>query len=248
MSSRPSRWTATGDDDLLWEQVAYYRARAPEYDEWFERRGRYDRGPEVNAAWQDEAAIVRAALDTFAPRGDVLEIAGGTGLWTQHLAAHASTLTVLDSAPEMLAANQTRSEPLCRERGVPLDLVRGDVFRWRPAAGCSYDVVFFGFWLSHVPDARFDAFWATVRRWLRPGGRVFFVDSRFAPTSIASDHPIPDPAGSVAVRRLNDGRTYRIVKRFLEPQPLAARLTGLGWRVEVGATETFFLHGQGGPA
>lgn len=32
---------------LLHHQIAYYRARATEYDEWFYRQGRYDRGPEV---------------------------------------------------------------------------------------------------------------------------------------------------------------------------------------------------------
>ena len=37
----------TIDDDILEEQRAYYRARAPEYENWIHRRGRYDRGPEV---------------------------------------------------------------------------------------------------------------------------------------------------------------------------------------------------------
>ena len=46
------------DDPLLQEQVAYYRARAAEYDEWWYRTGRYDRGPEHRAAWQREIAVV----------------------------------------------------------------------------------------------------------------------------------------------------------------------------------------------
>ncbi len=37
------------DDELLGEQAAYYRARAPEYDDWWQRTGRYDRGPEATA-------------------------------------------------------------------------------------------------------------------------------------------------------------------------------------------------------
>ena len=35
------------DDALLAEQRAYYRARAPEYDEWWQRHDRYDRGPDL---------------------------------------------------------------------------------------------------------------------------------------------------------------------------------------------------------
>src|SRR5262245_32728734 len=38
-------------DQILLEQVDYYRARANEYDEWFMRQGRYDRGSEHRAAW-----------------------------------------------------------------------------------------------------------------------------------------------------------------------------------------------------
>jgi demethylmenaquinone methyltransferase/2-methoxy-6-polyprenyl-1,4-benzoquinol methylase len=64
--------------DVLQQQVDYYRARAGEYDEWFLRQGRYDRGAELNAHWFGEVATVVAALDAFGPRGDVLEFACGT--------------------------------------------------------------------------------------------------------------------------------------------------------------------------
>lgn len=235
----------TDGDARLAEQMAYYRARASEYDEWFERRGRYDRGPEVNATWRAEVQAVRGALDRFAPAGDVLEIAGGTGLWSERLAAHAGSLTVVDSAPEMLELNRARAAPRCASRGVPLDLVEADVYGWQPPAGRRFDVVFFSFWLSHVPESRFASFWSSVENWLAPGGRVFFIDSRHAPASMAVDHPVPDAGGSEAVRRLDDGRTYRIVKRFYEPGALSARLSELGWQLEVEATPTFFLWGRG---
>ena len=48
---------------LLQEQVDYYRARAGEYDEWFFRQGRYDRGPAHRDSWLAEVAIVEAALN-----------------------------------------------------------------------------------------------------------------------------------------------------------------------------------------
>ena len=72
-------------DELIAQQISYYQARAGEYDEWFLRQGRYDRGPEINRQWFTEVEEVRRALDAFAPGGDVLELAGGTGLWTEQL-------------------------------------------------------------------------------------------------------------------------------------------------------------------
>ena len=39
---------------ILEEQISYYRARAPEYDEWFLRKGRYDVGADDNQRWHAE--------------------------------------------------------------------------------------------------------------------------------------------------------------------------------------------------
>ena len=47
-------------------------------------------------------------------------------------------------------------------------------------------------------------------------------------------------------RRLNDGRTFRIIKLFYRPDELAARLMELGWRIIVQATTHYFLYGYGG--
>src|SRR5205814_8227132 len=157
------------NDRTLQEQIAYYDARANEYDEWFLRRRRYDRGPALNRKWFDEVGQVAAALNAFAPTGQVLELACGTGLWTQRLAGYATHVTAVDSSDKMLALNRARVGE------AKVDHLRADIFSWRPDR--QYDVVFFGFWLSHVPPERFDSFWDLVRACLRPEGRVFFVDS-----------------------------------------------------------------------
>ena len=71
---------------ILKQQLEYYRARAAEYDQWFNRQGRYDRGPTSNQQWRNEVEISRRALRQFQPNGRVLEIACGTGIWTEELA------------------------------------------------------------------------------------------------------------------------------------------------------------------
>lgn len=226
-------------DELIAQQISYYQARAGEYDEWFLRQGRYDRGPEINRQWFTEVEEVRRALDAFAPGGDVLELAGGTGLWTEQLLRQAGRVTVVDSSPEMLALNRER---LQSDR---VRYIQADLFSWLPDA--QYDVVFFGFWLSHVPADRFAAFWKLVRRSLHSDGRVFFVDSRYDQSSTAVDHELEGPESAAVTRRLNDGREYRIVKRYYVPADLEHQLTGLGWTVTVKATPNYFLYGFGAP-
>ncbi len=223
--------------ELLDEQIAYYRARAAEYDEWFFRQGRYDRGEAHRREWFAEVATVEAALARARPGGEVLELACGTGLWTRHLVAGATRVTAVDASAEVLLINRARVG------SAKVDYVQADLFQWAPPT--RYDFVFFGFWLSHVPGERFEAFWALVRRALRPSGTVFVVDNQAAPEATARDQRVE--AKGVVERRLNDGRTFRIVKVFYEPGALAARLSGLGWRAEVRATPSFFLYGRVSP-
>ena len=225
---------ADGEHGVLDEQIAYYRARASEYDEWFLREGRYDRGEEHRRSWFGEVATIEAALAEASPGGDILELACGTGLWTRHLAAKATRLTAVDASSEVIAINRSRVQsPRVR-------YVEADLFRWTPSA--TYDFVFFGFWLSHVPLDRFDAFWTMVKRALRPSGTAFFVDSLAAQDATARDQQWE--TDGIVERRLNDGQTFRIVKIFYEPSGLTTRLTALGWTPDIRATRNFFVYGH----
>ncbi|HEX6750946.1 MAG TPA: class I SAM-dependent methyltransferase [Longimicrobium sp.] len=227
------------DADLIEQQKEYYRARAGEYDEWFERTGRYDRGPDHRARWFAEVDEVRAALEGFRPAGRVLELACGTGWWTEQLVRWADEVTAVDASEEVLELNRRRVDDgrVRRERA--------DIFAWRPDG--AYDVVFFSFWLSHVPPERFAAFWEMVRGALAPGGRVFFVDSLRTELSTATDHRLSDEGDVVLERKLNDGRRFHIYKVFYETGDLQRQLEALGWRADVRATESFFLYGQASP-
>jgi len=227
------------DHDLIEQQKDYYRARAGEYDEWFQREGRYDRGPEHRARWFAEVDEVRAALERFRPAGRVLELACGTGWWTEQLVRFADSVTAVDASDEVLELNRRRvgDAKVRRERA--------DIFAWRPDA--AYDVVFFSFWLSHVPPERFDGFWAMVREALAPGGRVFFIDSLRTELSTATDHRLAGEGDVVLERKLNDGRRFHIYKVFYDPAELTAKLNSIGWRAEVRATGSFFLHGEASP-
>ena len=223
----------TADAGLVEQQISYYRARAPEYDEWFLRQGRHDRGEEWNRAWFSEVEEVCEELSRFRPVGKILELACGTGLWTEQLARYADHITAVDASPEVLKLNQER---LGDDQ---IRYVQADLFEWKPDA--LYDAAFFGFWLSHVPPDRFTAFWDLVRSALKPGGRVFFVDSLSLESVSSKNHHSED---QTSLRQLNDGREFRIYKVFYEPDELSSRLRVFGWNVRVRTTE-HILYGFG---
>jgi hypothetical protein len=96
-----------------------------------------------------------------------------------------------------------------------------------------------------------------VRRCLRPGGPVWFCDNanpelgwragvlpRPEALYVSGDATI-DPRTRITTRELPDGRAYRVVKRFFEPDDLTRELDGLGFETSVGNTQWAFLLGRG---
>jgi ubiquinone/menaquinone biosynthesis C-methylase UbiE len=223
--------------ETLQEMQAYYRARAREYDQWFYRQGRYNRNPETNAAWFAETDEVFAALEAQQLSGDVLELAPGTGIWTERLIGTATTLTAVDGSPEMLEINKAKV------KNGHVTYLQADLFTWQPER--TFDAVFFGFWISHVPIERLDGFLQRVAAMLKSGGKVFFVDGRREPTSTAVNHHLPSEESQVMTRILNDGRAFQIVKNFYDPVPLMMQCKNVGLNVQVQTTESYFLYGYG---
>lgn len=218
----PSMEQDVTSDELLAEQLAYYRAVAPEYESL-----------SIPGAGGHEAA---AALEGFKPAGEVLELACGPGVLTEHLLRHAASVTAVDGAPEMLS----RAKARVGEQRV--GFVHADLFSWRPNR--RYDVVAFGFWLSHVPRERFAAFWSLVDECLEPTGRVFFVDDAYRPP----EELIEGELSSTIQRRLGDGTPYRVVKVPYGPAELEKELARLGWSFEVNQTSGAFYWGAGSRA
>jgi SAM-dependent methyltransferase len=210
-------------DPLLDEQRAYYRALAGDY---------LDQGLDLPGG--DE---LTEALDAFRPAGSVLELACGRGVWTGQLLRHASEVTAVDASPEMLAIAAARVGGSDRVR-----FIQADLFTWTPDR--RYDVVLFGFWLSHVPAERFASFWSLVADCLNPAGRVFFTDDAYR----TPDELVEGPSSATIRRTLPDGTAYRLVKVPYQPADLEQRLRQLGWEIKVTQTAGPFYWGAGSRA
>jgi protein-L-isoaspartate O-methyltransferase len=193
-------------DDVLADQIGYYRRRAGEYD--------------VTAYGDVAAARERIArlVGLLRPSGQVLEIACGTGLWTEALARVADTVVAIDAAPEAVAIARDR----VGSGNVTFEVA--DVFSW--TAADRYDVIFFSAWLSHVPTSRLEQFWVMLRGLLAEDGRVLFIDEHVDEREKEAYVPGAD---EIVERRLRDGRAFRVVKNFVDPQALRDRLRELGW-------------------
>ncbi|MEH1942082.1 MAG: class I SAM-dependent methyltransferase [Nostoc sp.] len=224
-------------DNILEQQIEYYRARANEYDEWFYRKGRYDRGTQNNQHWFNEVAVIKNTLHQIGVVDDILELACGTGIWTQELLNIGKKITAIDASEEVIKINRSK----LNSPSVEYHLT--NLFTWEPDT--EYNLVFFAFWLSHVPPKLLNLFLTKVYQSVRLGGQVFIIDSRFEPTSTAKNHILKDDGNIYKSRKLNDGQEFQIVKIFYQPDELQDKLKQVGFHAEVNVTDNYFIYAHG---
>ena len=179
---------------------AYYEARAHEYDDWYEGRGRF--AGEERPGWHAEVDALVGALRALPP-ARTLDVACGTGFLTQHLAGD---VVGLDQSPAMLSVARRR-----RERGT---FVEGDALEPLPFPDGSFDRVFTGHFYGHLRPEQRAAFLAEARR--------------VAPELVVVDSAERDGVEreSVQERVLTDGSRWTVYKRYFRPDDLLAELGG----------------------
>ncbi|MEO8835143.1 MAG: class I SAM-dependent methyltransferase [Caldimonas sp.] len=187
---------------------SYYAARAPEYDDVY-------RKPERQA----DLRAIEAWLPARLRGATVLEVACGTGYWTQFIAAAAACIVALDHAPETLRIAQERV------RSDTVSFVVGDAYAL-PARAERFDAAFAGFWFSHVPIERRRAFLRGLAAALGPGARVVLLDNRYVEGSSTPIAEHDAHGNSYQARRLGDGSAHRVLKNFPSEAELRALVDG----------------------
>lgn len=187
----------------------YYAARASEYDRIYARPERQ----------QDLRAIERWLPTVFAGRS-LLEVACGTGYWTQFIAPVATRVLAIDAVPQTLQIARSRVA------GGNVEFAIGDAYALPPAA-TGFESAFGGFWFSHIPRNRVAGFLAGLHRALAPGARVIFLDNRYVEGN-STPVSAPDAEGDTwQWRTLADGSRHRVLKNFPQEGDLRAATQGM---------------------
>jgi SAM-dependent methyltransferase len=192
---------------------AYYAARASEYDRVYQKPER-----------QADIRLLQEWLPSRFKGSRLLEVACGTGFWTQFIAPVTHHIVALDSAPETIAIAQSR---------VPRDKVSfmiGDAYDL-PLDRGPFNAAFAGFWFSHVPKHRQREFLMGLSAAVAKGANVVLLDNLYVE---GSNHPIAEQdseGNTFQTRTLEDGSVHRVLKNFPTELELRTLITGLGHRV-----------------
>jgi len=196
--------------------ASYYHERAAEYDHIYElpeRQADLHRLEELVARWVNGR--------------NVLELACGTGWWTQVMARSARSILATDLNETVLDIAGRRDYGR-----TPVRLRYADAWDLGSIPGV-FDTVFAGFWLSHLKRARIREFLESMDERLGHGGRVVLLDNRYVEGSSTPLSRTDDEGNSYQMRSLQDGRTFEVLKNFFPKRELMHVLDAPSRFVEV---------------
>ncbi len=200
----------------------YYRERTPVYDDVYAYPERQ----------QDLRLLEQYVEDAFAGH-HVLEVAAGTGYWTQFIARRADSMLVTDAEAEPL---KKLSE---RELRCPVVVEQQDVYRL--STDREFDGGFAGLWLSHVPVERIPAFFDSFHACLAPGASVILMDNSEAQLQRLPITERDEAGNTYQSRELESGSTHLVLKNFPSEDDLRRYVEDHGEVEEYLDLENFWL-------
>ena len=203
--------------------ATYYARRAAQYERIYAK-------PERQADLRALEARIRKML---AGR-KVLELACGTGYWTDVFAAQAAQVTALDLNEEVLEIARSKTN------AVKVQFVRGSAYDI-PDFGRTHDALFAAHWWSHVPLAGLDEFVEAATRAVAPGALMAFIDNRYVEGSSTPVSRRDAQGNTYQARKLDDGSSHEVLKNFPQESELIQRASRHGWGAHVELLPHYWL-------
>ena len=205
------------------ELHAYYASRAPYYDAVY-----------LKAERREDIAFLSGHLPERLAKREVLEVACGTGYWTQHIAPAVSRMVATDGTAEPLEFARLRP-------GTEKVVFRQADAYALPANLGQFSAAFAGLWFSHIPVAARIPFLHGLHERMRPGARILFIDN----TEVQlKDFPIAETDGegnTYQYRKLRNGSMHRVLKNFPSEFELRDLLSPLASSVTYHSLQNFWL-------
>ncbi|HAT30831.1 MAG TPA: class I SAM-dependent methyltransferase [Janthinobacterium sp.] len=210
---------------MITEQLAkYYAVGAQEYDRFYTK-------PE----FEDDLDELHDKVDEVLRGHKVLEIACGTGYWTQTLEETAESVLATDINTEML--------DLAKTRGFDSAIVQfslADAFDL-PADIGSFTACFAGFWWSHVKREDQVRFLAQLRAKLGKDTLLVLIDESYV-DGISDVIARTDAEGNTyQFHTADDGQRYEVIKNFPSDSTLRKRIASSVREIRILRQEHFWL-------
>lgn len=195
--------------------IDYYAKRAAEYEQIYQKPER-----------QKDLAALRSLLQEILNGRDVLEVACGTGYWTEVAAKTANSITATDINEEVLEIARSKDSGDTKVRFEKRDAFKLNSFPEKFNAGLS------AFWWSHIKKPRLRDFLTGFQKALSPGALVVFVDNNYVEGSSTAVHRRDKEGNTYQLRTLDNGSQYEVLKNFPTEAELREVVNGFAVQVQ----------------
>jgi len=197
------------------ELQTYYQQRAKEYELIYQKTER-------QADLKKLHAYLRQSFD----KQQVLEIACGTGYWTQTLAQTCAAIRATDINSAVLEIAQVKDYGTTHIQLEQVDF-------WELAIPTNlYDSVFGGFIWSHILKKDLPAFLELLSTQISNKGSLVFVDNKYVKGSSTPIAKTDADGNTYQVRWLENGETYEVLKNFPSETEVLELIKGLPLEME----------------
>lgn len=184
----------------------YYGARADEYERIYKRE---------DPDYQQGLKMLELAMTNVIRGQHVLEVACGTGYWTQKAAESAESIVGVDIRPEVLQIAKSKPWPAGR-----VTFTEGDAYHLERIEG-AFTCGVANFWFSHIPKNRIEEFLEGFHRRLGAGASVFIADNVYVPGRGGELIRKEDSEDTYKRRELADGSQHEIIKNYFSYEELS---------------------------
>lgn len=190
--------------------IEYYDRRAPEYEQIY-YRDIPPRRLEIDHEAERLTELVRNC--------QVLDLACGTGYWTEVMSKSAAHITASDISAGMI--DQAGE----KQYQTKVDFVRADLYH-PPFREKSFDVLTLGFWMSHHPKPNYEILFEPLTALVKPDGLIWMIDNNPPAEGAQQDSIGSDRAGNnFKTRLLDNGDEFTILKNYFSEDDLQKILT-----------------------
>lgn len=208
--------------------ITYYSSRAKEYDLVYNR-------PDKKR--KEEQNHIKKYLEKKFAKKDVLEIACGTGYWTEPVLKTARHITATDASTEMLAIAQNR---LKKHKNVQFFLSDAYTPLTKVPA---YSGAMALCWFSHIPKKNIKKFLSALHERLEKGAFVVFVDNVLRPELGGKLVKKKGSRDTYKLRSLNNKDKYAILKNYYTETQLRKIFSAYSRTVEIQYLNHFWIAG-----
>jgi len=218
MSSRTAEKDVMQNVDILEQMNTYYAKRASMHDTLM--------GYTSQDATERLLAPIIRRFEKHVIGKNVLEVACGTGNWTQVLSRRARSVLATDINASVIEIAKQKSHETCN-----VAFRIADAFELRSLEG-KYDAAFAADWWSHIPRSKLAGFLKGLHKKLRPGAPVVFVDGMACDSQHRMFSHYDDEGNLIHRRRLPSGEQYYVVKNFPTEAELRETLGDMAESIE----------------